>query len=78
MNLLTFPDPNEFLAGQLHKHCDQWLHIAASIHQELTRDVLDWIKNGVNVQHFFRHFRGSYRGENFDSLLLRPPIAASP
>ena len=39
MNLLT--DPNKFLGGQLHKHYGQWLHIAASIHQELTRDVLD-------------------------------------
>ena len=71
IDLLTFPDPNNFLAGQLHEHYEQWLYISATVKHELAQDVLEWIKQGVTVEHFFRHFRGSYKGKNYDSA--RPP-----
>lgn len=34
-------------------------------------DVLDWIKNKVSIFPYFQHFRGSFKGEQYDSD--RPP-----
>jgi hypothetical protein len=29
--------------------------------------VLDWLEHGVDVNKFFRHFKGNFKGRNFDS-----------
>ena len=65
--MLVFPDPASFLAGQLHHHLQEWENIAASISFPLSRNVLDWLENKVQVQRYFRHFKGNFKGEHFDS-----------
>ena len=30
-------------------------------------DVLDWIKHKVSIFPFFQHFKGSFKGEHYDS-----------
>ena len=67
VTMLAFTDPASFLAGQLHHHLQEWENIAASISSPLSRNVLDWLENKVQVQLYFRHFKGNFKGEHFDS-----------
>ena len=64
--MLAIPDPAAFVAGQLHCHLQEWKSIA-STSSLLSRDVLDWLENKVQVQPFFRHFKGNFEGKHFDS-----------
>ena len=68
--LLAFRDLNCFRAGELHRHTDQW----GKLFQYSTNnfsEVQDWIHNLVSVEKFFNHFKGSYKGFNYDCD--RPP-----
>lgn len=58
---LPFRNPQFFKAGNLHKNFDMWKSIGAN------EEVLDWLTNGVNVEKFFRHFQGNFKGRSFDS-----------
>ena len=49
VSFLAFPDPNSFVAGQLHQRYDQWLHISSTLHHDNTHTVLEWIKHGINI-----------------------------
>ena len=68
---LVFPDPSSFIAGQLHAHPGVWDRIAESSSYRFRSTVLDWVKNKVDVHDYFRHFKGSFKDESFDSDL--PP-----
>ena len=70
-SMLAFRDPLHFLAGQLHKFRETWLSIASQTDCDTAKEVLGWIEDGVNVFKYFQHFRGSFKGENFDCDL--PP-----
>ena len=65
--MLAFPDPAVFVAGRLHCHLQEWKSIAASSSSPLSRVVLDWLQDKVQIQPFFRHFKGNFKGEHFDS-----------
>ena len=67
VSMLAFPDPAHFLAGQLHQHLQAWIDLAGSISYPLSQTVLDWLENKVQVQRFFRHFKGNFKGKHFDS-----------
>ncbi|KAL9976963.1 hypothetical protein ACROYT_G014312 [Oculina patagonica] len=67
-SMLAFRDPHHFLAGQLHNFCETWLSITSQTDSDTPKEVLGWIEDGVTVFKYFRHFRGSFKGENFDSL----------
>ena len=67
VSMLAFPDPAHFLAGQLHQHLQAWIDLAGSISYPLSQTVLDWLENKVQVQRFFRHFKGNFKCEHFDS-----------
>ena len=71
-SLLAFRDPNHFVAGQLHRHPDIWSRLLESVPASSeASEVLNWIRRKVDISDFFVHFKGSYGGENFDSM--RPP-----
>ncbi|XP_078368323.1 uncharacterized protein LOC144652183 [Oculina patagonica] len=70
-SMLAFRDPHHFLAGQLHNFCETWLSITSQTDSDTPKEVLGWIEDGVTVFKYFRHFRGSFKGENFDCEL--PP-----
>ena len=64
---LLFRDPNHFVAEELHKHAANWAEIAKlapSLHQE---EVLSWIGTKVSIFPYSRHFKGTFKGEHYDS-----------
>ena len=65
-SMLVFRNPHHFLARQLHKFLESWLSIASQTDCDTTKEVLGWTGNGINVFNYFQHFRGSFKGENFD------------
>ena len=69
---LSFRDSNHFRAGELHAHHSFWESVAERCPEMATQtDVLDWIKHEVSIFPFFQHFKGSFKGEHYDSD--RPP-----
>lgn len=59
----TFKDPDFYIAGNLHKHILEWESLGAS------EEVLNWLKHGVDVNNYFKHFKV----KAYDSD-LPPPI----
>lgn len=57
-------DPEYFVAHGLRSCADQWEELFSG--QEECSEVLDWVKNGVNVETFFKTFKGNYRGKAYD------------
>lgn len=68
---LCFRDPKSFKAGELHKHVSQWEWLTEKCPGAKDGEVLNWIQNGVSVWQYFQHFKGSFKGEEYDSDL--PP-----
>ena len=66
MSRLVFRDPDHFLAGELHRHAPQWNALLNDMNDERFSEVRDWITNGVDVTKFFRPFKGSYKGRNYE------------
>ena len=50
-----FRGPDYFVAGELHYHLDIWQFILEDFHKR--DEILNYIKNGVSVFDFFKHFR---------------------
>ena len=71
ISMLAFPNAAVFVAGRLHCHSQEWKSIAASSSSPLSRVVLHWLQDKVQIQPFFRHFKGNFKGEHFD--LPSPP-----
>ena len=72
VNELSFRDPSNFRAGELHAHYSFWEKVVERCPKMAAQtDVLDWIKNKVSIFPYFQHFRGSFKGEQYDSD--RPP-----
>ena len=67
VSMLSFRDPDSFVAGNPQNHFPAWELIANIAPFDLTSKILLWIKKCVDVHDFFQ----PYRGENFDSAL--PP-----
>ena len=76
MSRLVFRDPDHFLAGELHRHAPQWNALLNDMNDERFSEVRDWITNGVDVTKFFRPFKGSYKGRNYECG--SPPPCAFP
>lgn len=60
---LVFPDPSNFVAGQVNNRLQVWSRIAETSNYPLRDTVLDWLENKVQVHQYFRRFKGEY----FDS-----------
>lgn len=58
--MFTFPEPAHILAGQLHQYLLAWIDLAGSITYPLSQTVLAWLENKVQVQRFFRNFKGNF------------------
>ena len=71
---LLFRDPNRFRAGELHSHFEYWQYIAQESRSPQQAQILGWIRDKVSIQPFFRLFKGSFRGESYDSD--KPPMKA--
>lgn len=64
---LLFRDPNCFRAGELHNHFEYWQYIARDSSSPQQGQILGWIRDKVSIKPFFKHFKGSFKGELFDS-----------
>ena len=71
VSMLAFRDPDRFVAGELHRHAEAWSRVCSLAPCDLATQVLPWIENCVDVHDFFKPFKGSYKGEEYDSAL--PP-----
>lgn len=71
-SFLTFRDPNNFVAGELHSHVQAWSQIAEKVPSyPLASEILNWIQGKVKVADYFVPFKGSYKGQEYDCA--RPP-----
>lgn len=64
---LPLRDPDIFVSGQIHGHLDEWKIILDLNGDEVKALVLDWLENGVDINKFFRHFKGNFKGRSFDA-----------
>lgn len=62
---LVFRDPGNFVAGGIHKCQEAWHDILPDNPEG--RQVSQWIAEGVDIKTFFKHFKGNFRGQSFNS-----------
>ena len=62
---IFFRDPDYFMTGELHYHLDIWQFLLEDFHKR--DEILNYIKNGVSVFDFFKHFKGEFKGKSYDS-----------
>lgn len=67
VGLLLLRDPDQFVSGQIHNHLDEWKYILETDINDDKSCVLDYLEHGVDVNKFFHHFKGNFKGRNFDS-----------
>ena len=61
VNKLSFRDPSNFRARELHAHYSFWEKVAERCPKMAAQtDVLDWIKNKVSIFPYFQHFKDSF------------------
>ena len=56
VSMLSFRDPDSFVAGNLQNHFPAQERIANIVPFDLTPKILLWIKNCVDVNDFFQPF----------------------
>ena len=71
MRSLAFRDPNRFVAGQLHDNLKNWGILCQEVSNPQSNQVMKWVKEGINVFDFFKHFKGNFRGQAYNSTI--PP-----
>ena len=65
---LAFRDPNSFQAGCLHQNIKAWEEIFSDCRSfKQAVEVLQWIRDKVDVFQYFQRFKGSYKGVQYDS-----------
>lgn len=71
---LFLRDPEHFVAGELHNHVPDWNFLLQALDGSSLpcSEILGWLKHGVDVKDFFQHFKGTFKGEFFDSD--EPPV----
>ena len=73
---LVFRDPDHFRAGERHRHAPQCNTLLDDLNDKRFSEVRDWINNGEDVTKFFRPFKGSYKGKNYECS--SPPFCILP
>ncbi len=68
---VPFRDPNHFVSGQLHRFYTEWDKILPV--NDIGQKARGWILEGVDVSCFFREFKGSFKGKEYDSR-APPPL----
>ncbi|KAK3737867.1 hypothetical protein QZH41_019748, partial [Actinostola sp. cb2023] len=72
LEVLGFRDPDQFLAGEIHRHPEVWSEILKG-HQYKDM-ILDWLRNGVDVTDFSTRFKGVFRGTHYDTVFPPPTV----
>ena len=71
-SMLAFRYPEAFVVGNLHGYLLAWERISKCAPDELTRKILHWIRNCVDIRGFFNPSIGQYKGESFQSVIPPP------
>lgn len=66
---LPFRNPNEFVAGGIHEHLQEWDKILPD--NDEGNMIRGWVKEGIDAEEFFVEFKGKFKGQDFDSP--KPP-----
>ena len=67
---LRMRDPAAFRCGSLHQFAHQWDSFMVGIRGY---DVVrPWIHRGVHLPDFFQHYKGEFKGRDFDSAVPPP------
>ena len=74
LSRLVCRDPDRFRAGELHRHASRWNILLDDLTDERFSEVRYWINNGVDVTKFFRPFKDSYKGKNYECSSPPPYI----
>lgn len=61
---LSFRDPNNFRAGEIHRQAAQWEMIVGD--DENGALVMKWVRHGVDIHDFMTPFQGEFQGEYHD------------
>jgi len=69
LETIKLRNPDEFMAGGLHKNVSAWEAILS--HHPFAEKILEWIRKNVDILQFSRPFTGSYKGSHYGSDL--PP-----
>ena len=69
---LRLRSPDTFRCGNLHQFAHQWDAYMTGVKGY---DVIrPWIHRGVHLPDFFEHYRGVFKGRNFDSAIPPPML----
>ena len=74
LEALSLRDPQYFVAGQLHSELSNWEKLLATVNNEQSKLVEKWLRYGVNVEDYFRPFKGTFKGISLDSDLPPPYV----
>ena len=67
---LRLRNPATFRCGNLHQFANQWDSFMTGVRgYDIVRP---WIRRGVHVPDFFEHYKGEFRGREFDSAVPPP------
>ena len=69
MGSLLFPDPDNFVAGQVHERLQEWNDIIPD--GEMKEEIMDWIRDGVDIRRYIKPFKGVFEGQSYDDVF--PP-----
>lgn len=61
---VIFRDPSSFVPGELHNHYSEWEKLPPRGEAD---EVLNFIRNGVDVRAYLRPYKGTYAGQSYDS-----------
>ena len=63
-------DPEHFVSGGVHGAREHWEDILKrNASSDFHGDIGQWLREGVNVSSFFRHFKGNFRGFSINSSM---------
>ena len=65
---LPIRNPDNFVSGGINQNSREWLD---QFKDDLPPHIKDWITKGVDVEDFFRHFKGNFKGKSYDGEI--PP-----
>ena len=64
LDKIPFPDPKNFVVGQVHENKEQWGKIFD--YNSASEEVRKWVEVGVSIRQYLKPFKGEFWGETYD------------
>ena len=75
---LRFRDPKYFRSNTIHCHSLVWEHLLADFDNRNNVDLLEIIQHEVRIEHFFRHFKETFKQQSYDMASPAPIMFKNP